>query len=373
MKVQIERINSVAVLERLEKEWTGLLDQCPQRELYLTHDWMVRWCRYFSKEENLYILLIKEDSHLIGIAPLILARERVRGVPVRELRFLLNGCSVRSNLIVPPANAKKAFSSLVGYFREIANQWDLIRLHGMSEQSGTLCGLQEALIQENGFHCLPPISWDNSIIPLEGDWESYLKSRSRHFRKRLGVTERDLDKMGKVTLTCYKDPQEVDLAMEKIFDIEKRSWKVERGDAFSTQEDSRAFYLDIARTYAEKGAWRAWLLEVDGKPVASHFGFSYGGTFYSEKQSYDAAYAVISPGKAVFRFVVEDSFREKAVREIDLDNKTHFSDHWADVARRYHEIQIFSRRPYSMLLWGMKRHLYPLLMKGSALLRRKGG
>lgn len=369
--IDIDRIHTVERLLPLEKEWDSLLLRCPHQEPYLAHDWIVRWCRSFAGSGELQILLIKEGERLIGIAPLILTRKRVRGVSIRQLGFLLNGCSVRSNLIVPPEDAKKAVSALVRYFKASAPGWDLVRLHGISEQSGILPALQEALDEKKGLRSLLPISWENAVIPLEGSWESYLKSRSRHFRKRLGVTERNLETQGKVTFTCHRDPHEVESTMEKIFDIEARSWKVERGEAMVARPDYREFYQATAKAYAEKGAWRAWILEVEGKPVASHFGFLYAGTFYSEKQSYDAGYHAISPGKAVFRFFVESSFTERFAREIDLDNKTSFSEHWADGARRYHEIQIFNRRLFSTVLFGMKRQGYPLLMKTSAFLRRK--
>lgn len=369
--VRIERISSLEGVIALQKEWEGLLERCPYRDLYLTHEWISLWCRHFAEGKDLHVLLVRDGERLIGIAPLMIAAEKLRGLPLRKLGFLLNGCSVKSNFIVPPEEIEKFFDALVNYFVQIKGRWDLLSLHGISEASALLPSLVHRTGGRSGLPALAPSSWDNAVIPIDRTWEDFIKSRSRHFKKRLKVTERDLNTRGKVTVARYRERFEADLAMDKIFDIEGRSWKATRGETMAARRDYRAFYLDVVKHFAERGAWRAWILEVDGKAVASHFGFLDQGIYYAEKQSYDSDYAIISPGKSVFRVALEDTFREGMAREIDLDSRTGFSEHWADLTRRHYELFLFNRRVYSRFLWGAKRFVMPVLAHGMSLLRER--
>jgi|GEM_PF-5542875 len=361
--VRIRRIGTVEGVTALEKEWDALLEECPYRELYLRHDWVDHWCRHFAKRIDLHVLLIEDDGRLIGVAPLMITKKRVGSLTVRKLGFLINGCSVRSNLIVPPRHAKKALGALAHYLRETESGWDLAVLHGISERSALLEGLYRAFEEEKGFIVLPPVSWENAFISLEGDWETYLKSRGRHIRKRLPPPERGVNSTAKLILRHHFAVAEIESVMAEIFDVERRSWKVAEGETMSSREGFRDFYMEAVRRYAQNGAWRAWILAFEGKPVASVFGFLDRGVLYAEKQSYDAAYAELSPGKVVLRALVEDSFHEKTVKEVDLDQKTPHLEAWATGNRRYGELTVYPRRAYSLFLFAMRRFAGPLAMR----------
>ena len=367
--ISVECVRTLDALRAEAPHWDALLQRCPHRELYLTYSWTERWCTYFGGS-GLRILLVKDDDQLVGIAPLMLTRERARGLSIRKLGFLLNGCSVRSDFIIPREWSRECFSALVRYFRRTCGEWDVISLKGVAERSGTPVALQQAVAAERGLLLAPPVTWDNLVLGVDGDWERYIKGRSYNFRRRLRSAERQLSTMGKVVVTRHDDPADVDAVMAAIFDIERRSWKMQGGEPVAGRSDYRAFYLDVTRWCAAHGAWRAWILSVDGVPVASLNTLSYEGTVYGEKMSYDASYATGSPGRVLFRAMVEDLFRDEAVDELDLDRETPFLGRWTQSTRRYHQATIFSRRPYSLFLWTLRQYGRPAMERSRSLLRK---
>lgn len=367
--IRIERVNTIEALEHLEKEWNLLLDRCPQRELYLTHGWIMQWCKHFSNEEELYILLIRDDFRLLGIAPLRRVLVQVKGLTIRRFEFLLNGCSVRSNLIVPTENADSAIRALFRYFSERDEDWEMIHLYGISEASGLLPEIGQAIAEEKQLRILPLASWNNSILPIDGSWESFLKSRSYNFRKNLGVMHRRLNAIGKVTYTSYCHPSEVDDYLKKYLDIERRSWKSESGELVTSHQVYQNFFRETCHYYAVRGLWKGWLTEIDGKPIAASFGFINEGTLYGEKMIYDISFASASAGKAAFAFMVQDAHQQGIIREIDCDQKTSFFEQWTDRTRQYHQVQIFNSRFFSAAIWIVKTRVLPLATRIWARIR----
>ncbi|MFO0768793.1 MAG: GNAT family N-acetyltransferase [Nitrospiraceae bacterium] len=87
------------------------------------------------------------------------------------------------------------------------------------------------------------------------------------------------------------------------------------GESLSERDEFKAFYREIIRRHAERQAWRAWVLKIDDRPMATIFGLLYEGTLYAEKTTYVAGVDKASPGSGVIRHAIEQSFREGLARD----------------------------------------------------------
>lgn len=354
--LRVERVTEVQELIALKDDWDRLVDRSLQPELYVAHDWVSLWCKYFVTKDELCVLLVWDGSCLLGIAPLIRTARSLKGVPVRQLGFMLNSCNVRGNVVLAPDRMKECLAAVLSYLRSIGKEWDLLSLYGMSEQSRVPETLADLL--GSGDCTLPWLrisSWKNSFIALEEGWEAYLAGKSRHFRKNAKSARRTLDNVGAISFERYVSDEQVRSAFEEFLSIESRSWKVRDGESLSARADSQEFYRHVALRFAERGAWRQWMLRVDGRPVASIFGLIYDGTLYAEKTAYAEMPGHISFGSILFHFAIEDAFTERAAKEMDFDMQTDFSRRLQTGTRQYHHFEIFSGSLYSRALYSMKR------------------
>jgi hypothetical protein len=55
---------------------------------FLRHEWMRTWWDAFAAGRRLHILIVRRHGRIAAIAPLVLERASMYGVPVRRLRLL---------------------------------------------------------------------------------------------------------------------------------------------------------------------------------------------------------------------------------------------------------------------------------------------
>ena len=341
--LQVERIDSANKLLSIEKLWNKILEKYAHRDVFLTHEWITNWWQHFGKRKELYILLIKDNSRVIGIAPLMLAKERLGIFPVRKLSFLINGHSVRSDFILPE-KPREVLQALVGYWADISERWDVLDLRGVPEEPHHIETIMELSDWSNSFMKRTP--WLHSYLPLEKDWKTYLQSRSRKFRKTLQNNHNRLKRAGKsIKCKCFYEPEEVAFGMSKFCEVDLKSWKRKKGEVIIQGESTKSYYLSLARIFSEKGWCEVRVLEIDDRPVAGILSLMYRDKVYTLKTSYDMEFSAVSPGMAVFRSLIEDSY-SRGIKEMDFVGKKKFTELWSPYTRRYNGILIFNNRQW---------------------------
>ncbi|NJN79108.1 MAG: hypothetical protein HC797_00780 [Anaerolineales bacterium] len=74
--ISVTRVENIQQFESLREEWNTLLFQCPDRDIFLTWEWLFAWWKNLGQHDNaLWLLLIYEADKLIGIAPLMLGQK----------------------------------------------------------------------------------------------------------------------------------------------------------------------------------------------------------------------------------------------------------------------------------------------------------
>lgn len=357
--LRVERVTQVKDLNPLKDEWNRLVARSLMPEVYVTHEWVSLWCRHFVRDGDLRVLTVWDGARLVGVAPLMQSNKRLKGFPIRQLGFLLNRCNVRSNLVLAPDRMEDCLAAILEYLQAARGEWDVLSLYGMAESSLVPETVTAVLRKGRAVRMplLPMSTWENAIVRLEGGWDAYLAGKTGHHRKRARKEMQILESMGTLLFESYAKPEQVTAYLDHFLGIEAKSWKVQRGESLSERPDYHEFYRQIARSHAERDEWRAWVLRIDDRPMATIFGLLYEGTLYAEKTTYVAGVEKASPGSAVIRHAIEDSFREGVAKEMDLDQQTHFTSRWQTHSHRYHHVEIFNGGPYSMALYGLKRLL----------------
>src|SRR5580704_8874756 len=86
----IETVSDHQKFLDLEPKWTRVLRASGLDYPFVEHAWVRTWWECFGAGSELRVLLVKEGDDIIAIVPLILARVRMYGIPVRRLGFFYN-------------------------------------------------------------------------------------------------------------------------------------------------------------------------------------------------------------------------------------------------------------------------------------------
>ncbi len=112
-----------------------------------------------------------------------------------------------------------------------------------------------------------------------------------------------LQKLGKITFRHYSEPAEMEKALTSLLEAYLRRFDERNRHKRLPQE--LEFHRQLLRRMHPKDAIRFGVLELEGRTIAQHFGFSYNGVYYWVRPAFDAAYAEYSPGSILLYYLVD--------------------------------------------------------------------
>ena len=86
MKLSVTVERNPKCWETLQAEWQALLERASGATIFQTWEWNQIWWSCFGKNKNLYLVLVRLDGKLIGLAPLYVRRHFY--TPLRRLAFV---------------------------------------------------------------------------------------------------------------------------------------------------------------------------------------------------------------------------------------------------------------------------------------------
>lgn len=350
--MNVERVTS---FPGLEKAWFDLLHASPHGSLFLSYEWVSTWWKHFGTGSDLWLLLVRDNAELIGIAPMMVRHVRYNGLRVRMLGMLSNKHVSRTDIVFADRH-EDVLKALVGYWKRHNGSWDVLRLEQVPLASPTLAAL-EAELGESGMRPFPfEKTQDLYYLPTEVTWEAYYKLRSESFKKSFRLARNRLNRCGKVEFVKLTSAADVDSGFSALWKLEQRSWK--RDDPFaSNKENDKAFYRDLALAClrAQHAGYEIRLLMINGNIVAALSMIAFNGVLYLLHMCYDERHEPANPGRMLMANVLEEYLGHGEIREIDFNGESRFVRTWTDATRAHGLISACNDKPYSTLLGFLKQ------------------
>lgn len=180
-------------------------------------------------------------------------------------------------------------------------------------------------------------------LELPESMEAFLKSRSKKARENARVYRNRLRREfgDRLTVEVLRTPEEIDRIFADLSAVAERTYQSGLGVAFA---DS-AIRRDLVALALERGWFRAYVMYLDGEPIAFWPGHAYARTFYVGTPGYDPRFGDYSIGTILLLRVIEDLCTDPAIDVLDYG----FGD--ADYKRRFGtttweeaDVLVFARR-----------------------------
>lgn len=354
MTVSVRKIESLAQLKTLEKPWADCLSRCSYRNLFLTHHWVVCWWTHFGAGHDLSVLLIEDGSELIGIAPMMITRSMYSGLPVRMLGLMMNKHTSRADFITPDERRQEVLGALVRYWESHADDWDVLRLFHVPQESGTMGVLQSGL--QRSRLSVFPIEESRRLLylPLSGSWEDYLGRQSRNFRKNIRRCWEKARASGEIEVICRSGDTDAEPNMNELFSLQAATWKAASPEACMTSED-QAFQLDLVRSPSSRSRYVNYLMRLNGQSIAGIHLLFYQRVCYPILLYCDERYAELSPGRCLIAHVIKVALENHESEEIDFNGSSEFLGTWTGTFRVAESVSVCHERLYSRLVSSLKR------------------
>jgi len=285
----------------LEEEW-NILVETTRDEPFYRHEFIRTWIDNFAPASRLSILTGRDETGcLVAALPLMKTRGLACGVPARQTVSTANPHSCRFDMIArdAPAAGKLFLAHLT-----TDRTWDMIRMADVPA-GGNAWHLYRAAEAAG----LPVGTWESQRSPylqLPSSYEKLQEEMNSHFRANLRRHRRRLEGMGTITVERVTGGANLQDHLAECFAIEEKSWKGVNGTAILQDTKTHNFYTQLAEAAASQNYLSLFLLKLNGRSIAFHYGFTYGDTYYMPKIGFDQAFQAGSPGLVLLEDILKD-------------------------------------------------------------------
>jgi CelD/BcsL family acetyltransferase involved in cellulose biosynthesis len=276
MTLSVYSYHDTSGFDTLAGEWNMLLHRSAADAIFLTSEYQRIWWHHLGEGE-LFILTVRDDGELVGIAPLFATND-----PRGQRVLATIGCVEVSDyldLIVAQGWEKPVYSALVDH---LANpilpphrggrwEWDVLNLCNTHQDSPTLTVLP-VLAEARGWAVSVARDDVCPIVKLPGTWEEYLQMLEG--KQRREIQRRLRRASGQAALTWYIVGPEHDLRAEVEDFLDLMAASSPEKAAFLTPR-MRSFFRQLAIVTYDAGWLELVFLEIEGRKAAAYFNFIY--------------------------------------------------------------------------------------------------
>ena len=358
LSVRVQR-GGHELVEQIAGDWRRLCDESGDEEVFYRPEWALAYLQAFEPKAEVVVVSAWAGERLRGILPLVRRRTFVSGFPAVTLTLPANVHSLRASLTVCPGlEGHLVLQSFLQAIRDLP-RWDLIDVANVVEGSGL--DRLVALARTYGYRTARKRTSQTLYLPIDASATSasdkaaqppWLAGTRPKFRSHLRRAKRQLEEQGTLELKHYSaaDPE----ALKKFYDLEASGWKGAEGTAIQCHPSTRQFYHAVAQAAARDGYLSLDFLELNGKPIAGHFGFNLRGRYFLAKAGYDEAFRRHGPGQLLVSEILGET-PQRRLREFDFVGPATWDEsRWASARRTNYRVFIFRKNWYGELLYEVR-------------------
>lgn len=331
-------------LDSLRNEWDDLLLDSAAPSVFLSYEWMTTWLRTCAGRGTPRVVLVREGSRLVGLAPLF---EPAPGpLAPRTLRFMGTGVGAdHLRFLIRRGREDHVGSVLTDYV--LAAGYDILDFPRMDEE--TARSLQHS-VRGSEFACEVTVADICPFVTLPDTWEAYLGTLSANARKDLGRRARRLGERGTVVIRRIDEEgpaAELDRTWEILVSLhQSRQRTLGSRSAFATPR-LLAFHRAFLQTAAARGWLRLYLMRVGDRDVAAEYCVSVGGRVEDLQTGFDAEWSRYGVGTLILAHAIRDAISSGAT-EFDFlrGGEEYKHQRWAASSRHDVSVVAWRRRPH---------------------------
>jgi CelD/BcsL family acetyltransferase involved in cellulose biosynthesis len=332
--MKITLVSDIHHLPVNRNEWNTLASLNQTNTPFQTFEWFTSWWKIFGGENQLYLLLIYEGTHLVALAPLMLQRSYNK----KMLSFISDVNADYCDLIIGHGNKESVLNLILDYLVRHHDQWDSLSLRNIPEHSNTTT-LIKRYCSKNNLHLIES-SISCPVLSTGGPQDTSRMKTSRTIRRHMNY----FNKNGGVTFNIFESLEDAENVLDLFFEQHIQRWGLINQPSLFCDVRYQKFYRELLHN-----AWSTgWLffssLQFNNKPIAFHFGLDHNAKVYWYKPSFDIAFRKRSPGKILINHLIEYCIHNnKTEFDFTLGDEP-FKKEYTNTIRNNTNLRIFTKR-----------------------------
>jgi CelD/BcsL family acetyltransferase involved in cellulose biosynthesis len=346
--LQIKEINDVDRFFELKHDWNQLLEKSDDNNVFLTWEFLFTCWGHFGSNKKLKILTVEDDGKIVAIAPLRLSRYNLKNLFRYNVIEPLGYMTADYTGILLGEHQVESLCLMLKYLAKNV-EWNFIYLYDLAGVSK----IPELLSQTSGVPKFELVQGKTCpYISALDSKDTFLDSLDSSFKKDMRRSMRNLEtNHGKVEIERCDKPSTVDACLPIFFDLHQNRWVSKSEGGVFRKKETRDFYSDISRKWAENGWLALYFLKVNDKPVAAQYCVEYQNKMCYVLGGFDVEYSKYSIGNLLTFKIIEDCI-QRGLHEFDfLKGDEAYKFRWTEQYRRNVGVRFVNNNFTSKLYW----------------------
>lgn len=348
-RYSVEAIVTEAGVDGLKDAWNRLNASSDNPNVFTTYGWYRAWLRRLIVDEGQeqlqpYVLAIKRDGAIVGIAPLVQRVVSRFGLRVRKLEFLTHHADY-NDLILGEDHAGQA-AAVAGFLSGTSAHWDFVDLRDMREGFSDAQLIQDSLAHAGLRYQVIHEEEACPYLPIGRDLADATKELSAHERSTLR-RRRELAAEAGLRTRIVENPEQEPGLLDKLMAVDHQKQIHRLSPSFV------GTYPEVFQALIDDLGPRGWLyvglLETGDKAIAFQFGFRCGNKLWDYAKAYDRSFARFAPGTLLLTSMLEYGI-QRGLEEYDfLRGEDTYKTVWSTGKHRRVRFLIWNRNWMSRL------------------------
>lgn len=339
MSFTVELSHKMQTLEDLRDEWIDLQTRSYAKSMELSWQWISNWYKHFSDLGELWLIIVREDHRLIGIAPLMkVAFHPHQGFTWQQIEFI-GGPHKPEHLdfIIETGYEERLIRLFMDKLYEHKTRWDVIQLTGLCETK-----TPDILQQINS-------DWventeENIIAPymmLPDTTDEWMQSISRKHRKNLRRYRNLLDKQfpDQWSIIQVSQSNELDDTYDHLVRLHQEHWEAMGTPGTFNHGEFVEPYREWAHSMFDNGWLRMYRLDINHVPCAVDFCYHYFGRAYGHITGVNRNVTNVTLGHVLKYHSIDQAIKERCREFTFMLGEQSFKYSFGGVAREHRAFQ----------------------------------
>ncbi len=279
-KMRIETVHGFDEFVKLESAWKMLEEESGSDNPFITYEFFYCLLKAFFEKSELLIFVVKDDEEVVGIAPFYRDTSSIRSISNIHSHYF--------DFII-----KKNRSDVYAYvFQYIFKNYKFKNIF-----LGDVCshsGLFDYVNTNDSFiHAVMKERY-SPVLAIAHDWNDFYASVSRNFRNNVNKRINKINRQGGYLLKECTDTNKLDVFLNDLFNIEKKSWKHLLGKSMLRTDQQPMFYSLLSKEFFDNV--KIEILYINDMAAAFWLSLFYKNSIYQLKNSFVEDIKEFSPG-----------------------------------------------------------------------------
>jgi len=323
--LEIRVIDSLDRMVDVRPQWNHLSDRAFRPTVFSSWEWQYLAAKYIAEDQTILVPAVYDDDTLVAVLPLRQGRMRLGGmVPVDVLCCLGGAVTDYNPLLVDESRKSGVIPVLAEYLRGKNRP---IQMENVLP--GSALDSLGAYLTMHGFRKAEYESKTALVSEVGDDYETFMKTRTRKFRKTLRDNQNYMDRTGGYTYHTENPSEEL---LETLIRLHSSRWQLKGEKGALVQRQIINLHLDLMTMNDRTFDIRYYTIRHEGSIIAILYGFLLNETFYAYLSGFDMRHNRISPGNMVFNHCIRE-LHTSGARAFDmLRGDMKYKQTWATAA-----------------------------------------